>query len=134
MPDFAMYVTDTHSLLWFLTGDERLGSKARKIFRSCDNGETTVVIPSIVLLECLYVCERKKVELKFREIVEGLNGNYHNYPTYPLDAEVVLNCEDMRGIAELHDRVIASTARMLNAKVITKDEKMRDSKLVETVW
>lgn len=56
-----MYVTDTHSFLWFLTRDKRLSSKAREIFRLCDQGAEIIVIPSIVLLECLYVCEKRRL-------------------------------------------------------------------------
>jgi predicted nucleic acid-binding protein len=44
-----MYVADTHSFLWFLTKDERLGSKAKEIFRLCDQGREIIVIPAIVL-------------------------------------------------------------------------------------
>ena len=127
-----MYITDTHSLLWFLTGDNRLGDRSREIFRSCDKGEMIITIPSIVLLECLYVCEKKGTNLKFNQIIESLEGNY-NYIVYPLDTEVVLNCENT-ALAEPHDRIIVATAKLLNAKVITKDDKIKTSKLVGTVW
>lgn len=127
-----MYVTDTHSLLWFLTGDDKLGGRSREIFRSCDKGEVVITIPSIVLLECLYVCEKKGANLRFSQIIESLEGNY-NYVIYPLDTEVVLKCEATM-LAEPHDRIIVATAKLLNAKVITKDDKIRASKLVETVW
>lgn len=90
-----MYVTDTHSFLWFLTGDNKLGDRSL-------------------------------------EIIESLEGNY-NYVVHPLDTEVVLKCEATT-LAEPHDRIIVATAKLLNAKVITKDDKIRTSKLVETVW
>jgi len=63
---------DTHSFIWLLTRDERLSEKAREIFRSCDEGNTIIVIPSIVLFECLYICEKKKVDLEFRQIIEKI--------------------------------------------------------------
>lgn len=130
-----MYVTDTHGFLWFLTKDDRLGVNAEKVFRSCDCGETVIAVPSIVLLECLHVCERKRaVNLKFRKIVESLRWNSYNYPVYPLDAEVVLNCEDIDEKMELHDRVIVATAKILDAKIITKDEIIMGCDAVETVW
>lgn len=128
-----MYVTDAHSFLWFITKDERLGNKAREIFRSCDKGNVIVVIPSIVLLECLYVCEKKNVHLEFREILKRIEGTF-NYPIYPLDGEVVLECQDISKITDPHDRIIVATARLLNAKLITKDDKIKKSKIVETVW
>ena len=54
-----MYVTDTHSFLWFISKDDKLSDKAREVFRSCDRGETTIVITSDVLLVCRYVKKGK---------------------------------------------------------------------------
>jgi PIN domain nuclease of toxin-antitoxin system len=53
---------------------------------------------------------------------------------YPLDEEVILTCRDVKEITEPHDRIIVATAKLLNARLITKDEKIRNSKIVETVW
>ena len=128
-----MYVTDTHGFLWFLSKDEKLGKKALEIFRLCDKGKETVVIPSIVLLECLYVCEKKKIEYEFREITLKIQGS-SNYPGYPLDEEVVLECQKFTDIAEPHDRIIVATAKLLNAKLITKDADITNSGKVKTVW
>jgi PIN domain nuclease of toxin-antitoxin system len=35
---------------------------------------------------------------------------------------------------EIHDRIIAATARYYTAKLITKDKVLSDSNEVETVW
>jgi len=40
----------------------------------------------------------------------------------------------MNEISDLHDRVIVATAKILNAKLITKDEKIKRLKLIETIW
>jgi PIN domain nuclease of toxin-antitoxin system len=128
-----MYVADTHSFLWFLTKDERLGSKAKEIFRLCDQGREIIVIPAIVLLECLYICEKKKIDLKFKEILLKMKNTF-NYITYPLDEEIVLECQNLKQFSDLHDRIVIATAKLLNAQLITKDEKIKKSKLVKTVW
>jgi len=41
------YVTDTHSLIWFLTNDSRLGKKAKEIFERTDLGKNVIIIPTI---------------------------------------------------------------------------------------
>lgn len=128
-----MYVTDTHSFLWFLTRDKRLGSKAREIFRLCDQGMEIIVIPSIVLLECLYICERKKIDLKFKEMVLKIRESF-NYLVYPLDEDIVLTCQILTKLEDLHDRVIVATAKLLDIPLITKDKKIINSKLVKTLW
>jgi predicted nuclease of predicted toxin-antitoxin system len=37
-------------------------------------------------------------------------------------------------IKELHDKIIVSTAKFLNATLITKDKEIRDSNIVKTIW
>ena len=128
-----MYVTDTHGFLWFLTEDNRLGKNARKIFKLCDSGQEIIVIPSIVLLECLYICEKKKVNIEFKEIIEKISESL-NYIIYPLNEEIILECYVMSEIGDLHDRVIVASAKILNAKLITKDEKIKRLKIIETIW
>lgn len=34
----------------------------------------------------------------------------------------------------MHDKIIIATAKILNAKLITKDEKIIESGYVETIW
>ena len=128
-----MYVADTHSFLWFLTNDDKLGQRAKEIFRLCDQGKEIIAVPSIVLLECLYVCEKKKVNLEFKEIFLKIRGTY-NYVIYPLDEEVILECESASKIKDPHDRILISTAKILDAILITKDSEIKNSGLVETMW
>ncbi|MEM5802286.1 MAG: PIN domain-containing protein [Candidatus Aenigmatarchaeota archaeon] len=128
-----MYVTDTHSFLWFLTKDERLSPKIREIFRLCDKGKEIIVIPSIVLLECLYICEKKKVDVEFREVLLKIRETF-NYLVYPLDEEIVIRCQKITKLKDPHDRIVVATAQILNSKLITRDYKIKDSKLVETIW
>jgi predicted nucleic acid-binding protein len=47
------YVADTHALIWYLSGSERLGDEARALFDSAIAGEIRVLIPAIVVD---YVC------------------------------------------------------------------------------
>lgn len=86
-----MYVTNAHAFLWFLSQDNKLGKKALDIFRSCDRGKEILVVPSIVLLECMYVCEKKRITLEFQQIMRKIEGTF-NCPIYPLDEEVILEC------------------------------------------
>ena len=60
--------------------------------------------------------------------------NTFNYITYPLDEEIVLECQNLKQFSDLHDRIVVATAKLLNAQLITKDEKIKKSKLVKTVW
>ena len=127
-----MYVTDTHAFLWYLSEDKRLSKKALEAFEECDSGKDIMIVPSIVLVETLFLCENKRVELKFEEILSRLqiSSNYH---VYPLDERVVAECLNIK-LPDPHDRIIVATAKLLNAELITKDEKIRKAKIIKTIW
>ena len=65
MPDA---VTDTHGLIWYLEDSPRLGQAAKDLFDACDEGEITIYVPTICLVEILYLQEKGRVpvELKAR--------------------------------------------------------------------
>lgn len=128
-----MHVTDAHGFLWFLSKDKKLGKEALEIFHACDRGKEIVGIPSIVLLECMYVCEKKRIDYEFQQIMQKIEGTF-NYPVYPLDEEVILECHSIHQIAKAHDRIIVATAKLLNAKLITKDANILNSKIIEAIW
>lgn len=127
-----MYVTDTHSFLWHLQHDEKLSSKAKSIFEACDNEKEVIVVPSIVLIESIYICEKRKVDMEFQQILEKLK-EASNYRIYPLDEDVISECSKI-SMREPHDRIITATAKLLKTPLITNDRKITDSGLVETIW
>ena len=127
-----MYVTDTHSFLWHLQNDEKISGKSKAIFEACDNEKEVIIIPSIVLIESIFICEKKKIELKFQQILQKLKMA-SNYYVYPLDEDVAFECSKLN-LKEPHDRIIVATARILNTPLITNDGNIKESKLVETLW
>lgn len=69
---------------------------------------------------------------------------FREFKDYSGIKTVYINCWDYKtatavlskiaNVKDPHDRIIIATARLLNAKVITKDDKIKDSKLVEILW
>lgn len=128
-----IYVADTHSLIWFLTSDDNLSQKARTAFERAEEGEDSIVIPTIVLAELMYVCEKKGMEDLFFRLLEMLKDGL-NYSTYNLDLDVLVTCKGLRKVREMHDRIIVATAKIIDAGIITRDEDIRNSGYVQTVW
>ena len=50
-----IYVTDTHSFLWYLSEDKRLSKNAKSVFDKAENDSAVIVIPTIVLAESLQI-------------------------------------------------------------------------------
>lgn len=125
-----LYVTDTHALVWYIIG--KLHDKVDAVFKSAEAGEATIFIPTIVLAECLYLVENEKIKLDFDDLLGRIEMS-RNFIPASFNFQVMKLLPET-GLKELHDRIIVATAKILNAKLITKDRKIRDSGIVEIVW
>lgn len=126
------YVTDTHAFLWYLTDSPELSQKARAIFDSCDRGEATIIIPAIVLLESIDIFDKKKIQLNFDEIVfKILQAN--NFIFSEIDWSLILKVNKVKGLKDLHDRIIIATAQLFNSSLISKDRVIKDF-YKDTIW
>ncbi len=65
--------------------------------------------------------------------MKKIEENPH-YNILPLDVEIVKQLTSMKQIPELHDRIISASAILIQAKLLTKDEKIVKSGYVETIW
>ena len=127
------YITDTHSLIWYLTNDKRLSRKAYLIFEGCDRGEEIIVIPTIVLAEIIYICEKKRLNIEFKSILKKINNSL-NYQPLSLTLDIILKIIDMIEIPDMHDRIIIASTSIIDGILITKDRTIRKSNLVKTLW
>jgi len=125
-----LYVTDTHAFIWYVVG--KLPPKVDEVFRSAEKGESIIFIPTVVLAECLYLVENKKIDLDFNELLERIEISSNFIPA-SFNFQVVKLLPEIK-LSELHDRIIVATAKLLNAKLITKDREIIESRFVEVVW
>jgi predicted nucleic acid-binding protein len=129
----TLYVADTHSLIWYFTRSEKLGQKALQVFRDSILGEDIIIIPTIVLAEVIDIAEKKRISIDYEELIDKIEEN-SSFEIYPLDVNVLRILRGIPDIYELHDRIIVATAKLLKAKVITKDVDIQNSNIVETIW
>lgn len=128
-----IYVTDTHALLWFLSNDPKLGNNAKEIFEKAERGEAVIIIPSIVLAECVSILEKHRRREKFNEILERIK-TASNYETVPLDINVIERVYSIGSLKELHDRILVATTQLLGCGLITRDRDIKGSKEVVCIW
>jgi len=127
------YVADTIAIVRHLSQSKRIGGQAKRILRGADSGVNEIIISGITLMEIMYLSEKGRIGANLTEVVELIAGS-DNYLVYPVDTEVILEAKEIKDIPELHDRVIAATARFLDVPLITSDEVMSESESVETIW
>ena len=133
----SSFVTDTHALLWHLSEDPALSDAARDTFQSADMGQSDIFIPSIVLAEVVYLAERQRVPADQIDRIASLpDAHGSHYHAVALDTQVI---QAMRRISrdavpDMPDRIIAATALFLGLPLITRDERIVGSGLIQCLW
>ena len=125
----ADYVTDTQALIKFMMGKKVINDKAHQAFLSADKGESTIIIPAVVLMEVLYLFEKHRIDIGLLQTEDLLKSQ--NYQFEPLILEILKTASEITDIPELHDRLIAATSRYLDIPIITNDPVIRKSKFVK---
>ncbi|MBT9166471.1 MAG: hypothetical protein DDT25_01156 [Chloroflexi bacterium] len=127
------YVADTMVIIRHLTQSNKITERAKEILRRVDSGVDEIVISGITLMEIMYLSEKGRTNADLAQVVELVSGS-DNYLVFPVDMEIILTARVIEDIPELHDRVIAATAKFLDVPLITSDEVIARSQSVETVW
>lgn len=132
----SRYITDTHPLLWHLLADPRLSGPARAVFNDADAGVHEILIPSIVLVEAVYLADKKRIDsAAVDQLFSLLDLTPSNYPVVALDARTVctLRTIDRAQVPDMPDRIIVATARQLGLELITKDATIASAAIVPVV-
>lgn len=133
MPD---YVTDTHGLIWYLEDDPRLGNAARAMFDACDRGEGVIYVPTICVVEIIYLQEKGRIpaELKARLDTE-LQAATSSLVLVGLTPDVTNAVARVprTQVPEMPDRIIAATALHLGLPLISRDHKIQVTD-IKTIW
>ena len=90
-------------------------------------------MPSIVIAEALAVFEKKRVSFDFKKLLRKIDES-ENFAIIALDLPILRKMVELKDVPELHDKIIASTAKYLNLPIITKDEILLNLTHIRTVW
>ena len=127
---------DTHTIVWYLSTDKRLSGRA---IEALDHASATggyIYVPSICLVELTYLVEKGRLPAIARKrLIQAFDEPSTSCKLAPLDRAVAdtLELADRNEVADMPDRVIAATAAALRVPLISRDGKIRSSK-VETLW
>ncbi len=133
----SRYVTDTHALYWHLEGSPKLSETARQIFREADAGNHQIMIPSIVLVEMVYLVEKGRIDRKLAQKIFGqLDAIDGSYEVASLDSGTVeaLQSIPRDAVPDMPDRIISATAYQLELPLITRDSKIQKAGVLEIIW
>jgi PIN domain nuclease of toxin-antitoxin system len=127
------FVPDTHALFFYLTDSSKLKAGAKAVFNRFDNGEVTLLIPWIVVAELFWLVRKLASSMDFNVEFQKLR-NHPQIIFIGLDAEQVLNFSKLDKVTEMHDRIIVGVAYKFGIPLITRDQNIKDSSYVTTIW
>lgn len=131
-----MIVLDTHALIWWADASSKLSKKARQATKA-EARRRELVASAISVFEIVTLERRGRLEFKV-PATEWLD-NLRKLPEltiHPITDEIA---ERAGGLGEVFpgdpaDRLIAATALVLGAPLITQDTKLRGLPRLSTVW
>lgn len=131
-----MIVLDTHALVWWFTGAPGLSARAQRTIQSAARREP-VVASAISVFEIATAARRER--LKFAMPLDQWLSDLRILPELrlePVTADIacLAGTLDRSFPGDPADRIIVATAVMLKAKLVTADERLRQTRQVETVW
>jgi PIN domain nuclease of toxin-antitoxin system len=128
-----IYVLDTHAIVWAIENDPRLSAAAKAVLK---NPTSELVVPTMVLVEVRYLTVKKRFSANLAQVYQQFI-NATNCRVHPLDEEVVARIPT--GL-DIHDAIITATALVYRdlfqqpVALITKDIKITQSGLIQTLW
>ena len=129
----STYIVDTHALDWYFDENPYLSKTVVEIL---DSEDVILVIPTVVLAEIKYLFSRKKIKVSFQKVVNHIEED-SRCKIHPFDFMCV---EALDERLNLYDAMIVAAGVVYRnyvdslTRIITKDEKIKNIKLVETVW
>ncbi len=131
-----MIVVDTHIILWNALKPEMLSRKAKKAISAANNSDG-IIFCDISLWEIAMLMHkgRLSIDVGYLEFIK-LVSESNNYVYRGITPEIArlsakLFSDNNKDPA---DRIIAATSIIENAKLVTADKKLRQSRKVTTIW
>ncbi len=129
-------VADTHVALWHLLDDPRLSARADTHMIETAAAGHKIAVSSISLIEVVYLVDKGRVPLSaYLELVDALSDPAHLFVEVPVSSAIA---DAMRRVPRdevphMPDRIVAATGLHLGVPVISRDGRIRASRLT-TIW
>jgi PIN domain nuclease of toxin-antitoxin system len=129
-----MILLDTHALLWMASDPDRLSKRAREAIREARQS-SEIAIATITLWELAWLAQNGRIVVagSVESFVRETIARVVLRPETPEIAALAVRLPE-RFPRDPSDRLIAATAMIEGAALITADTRIRQSKVLNTVW
>lgn len=131
----SLYITDTHPLVWYATNQHaKLTKKVIRIFHQAEQGQVWIYVPAVTFWEISLLVKNGRIRLKqpFDQWAAALVA-LRGFDLLPLELEVIAEAHNLT-FDDPFDAAIVATARVKDLPLITKDETITDSGMVDVEW
>ncbi len=132
-----MILLDTHILVWFISNPEKLSKKAKKAIEREIDTKKQILVSSISIWEIYMLVKKDRIKLTI-DIDSWIKKIEQSglFEFVPIDNQISIKSVELNN--KFHedpaDRMIVATSLILDAKLITSDKKILNSKKVQTIW
>jgi PIN domain nuclease of toxin-antitoxin system len=130
-------MADTHAIVWYLSKPEKLSQTAIQILDRASQSGQMIYLSAISIVELQYLTERNRIDpLVLTHILQNVRSVTPSIEIADLDIEIgdQLIQIDRTIVPEMPDRIIATTALVLNLPLVTCDHKIQACSAIQTVW
>jgi len=133
-PDIQLnkFIADTMVLVLSLER-RKMPLEIKGIVEMARKGSCEIYIPSIVFAELAYLSEKHRIETNLIEVSNFL-VQYQLINELPMTLSTIEHSFEIKDIPELHDRIIAGSAREISVPILTNDPVIRSSSYIECIW
>lgn len=126
------YLADTVALILHIGKEKRIGNIAPKILSEADQGKHRIFVSCMSYMEILYLSEKNRIVIDLKKVIQFVE-NVDNYQEVPITGQIVSIARAIDDVPELHDRIIAASAKYLDVPILTSDPVMHSSKYSQCV-
>ena len=129
-----MTLLDTHVLLWMASDDKRLSKRAHEAIRQARR-DTGIAVAAITLWEIAWLAHHQRIVV-VGSVESFVRETVARVILRPVTVEVAVLAARLPESfpRDPADRLIAATAMVEGMTLVTADARIRQSKLLETVW
>lgn len=129
-------LADTHTLIWYVDGDDRLSTRARDALDAATAADQPILVSPITLLEAKYLEDSGKVAPDTVVRLTALFADPNSaFEAQPIDLGVIAAAiEPPWRAGDPADRILAGTAKALGVVLVTRDRELTGTAYVETLW
>jgi PIN domain nuclease of toxin-antitoxin system len=129
-----MILLDTHVLIWMASDPKRLSKKARAAIRDARQ-KTGVAVATITLWELAWLAENGRIQVA-GSVESFARETAARGILQPITPEIAALAVQLPADfpKDPADRLIAATAMVGGAPLVTADERIRQARVVQTIW